>query len=137
MLRYFLFSVVFLLVFSIALPQTECLAQLKIFDEIGGGGTAPAQNQSNDNSFIYIAGGVAIAAIIFYALVLKKDKNEEEDTTAVNKSLLPLNANASNGSVLDDLIKEKEELPVDFYFRIKNDEPLQSKTYIFGISLKL
>jgi hypothetical protein len=126
------------LIITIALPQSNCFAQLKVYEDIGGGGSSNAQEQSNDNSFIYIVGGALIAGILVYALVLKKDSKTETDTTAVIESLLNMNSSVVSHSIQNEIVKAKDKLPVDFFFGIKNNEAvLKDKTYLVGVSVRL
>lgn len=129
-----------ILMISIVTLQSEGLAQsnLKIFDEIGSGGGGTTQTEdSNDNSTIYIVGGLLIAGILVYALVLKKDKKVDTDTTA------SLNSNLIYSEVKDfdsaeELQKVKDKIPVDLFLGIRNNEAVMNdKTYLLGLRVKL
>lgn len=130
----------FLLILSVASLPTESFAQnnLRIFDEIGGSGSSTQQSNDNDNTFIYVAGGLLIAGILVYALVLKKDKKAESDTTAsINSRLIYSDLNNIKSSE-DEFLKAKERIPFDVFLGIKNNEALlNDKTYLVGLRLKL
>lgn len=140
LLKYPYHIFAFLLILSVASLPTESFAQnnLRIFDEIGGGGSSTQQSNDNDNTFIYVAGGLLIAGILVYALVLKKDKKAESDTTAsINSRFIYSDSNNIN-SVENQLIKAKERIPFDVFLGIKNNEALlNDKTYLVGLRLKL
>lgn len=141
LLKYPYHIFAFLLILSVASLPTESFAQsnLRIFDEIGGGGSSSTQSSSNnDNTFIYVAGGLLIAGILVYALVLKKDKKAESDTTASIDSRFIYSDSNNINSVEDQLIKAKERIPFDVFLGIKNNEALlNDKTYLVGLRLKL
>lgn len=140
LLKYPYHICAFLLILSVASLPTESFAQnnLRIFDEIGGGGSSTQQSNDNDNTFIYVAGGLLIAGILVYALVLKKDKKAESDTTASIDSRFIYSDSNNINSVEDQLLKAKERIPFDVFLGIKNNEALlNDKTYLVGLRLKL
>jgi len=140
LLKYPYHIFAFLLILSVASLPTESFAQnnLRIFDEIGGGGSSTQQSNDNDNTFIYVAGGLLIAGILVYALVLKKDKKAESDTTASIDSRFIYSDSNNINSVEDQLLKAKERIPFDVFLGIKNNEALlNDKTYLVGLRLKL
>jgi len=125
---------------SILTLQSESFAQsnLRIFEEPGGGGSGTTQtDEGTDNSTIYIVGGIVIAGILVYALVLKKDKKTDTDTTAsLNSSLKYSEANGFDSA--EELQKVKDKIPVDLFLGIKNNEAVMNdKTYLFGLRVKL
>ena len=138
-LKYSFYTLSIILAIAVAVPQSNCLAQNKlgIFEEPGGG-SQPTQTSSNtDNTFIYVAGGLLIAGILAYALFVKKDKTEDTDTTNVSMAAELMNNNTLK-EPFSEFEKEKEKLPVDIFFGIRNDEAyLQGKTYLLGVSFKL
>ena len=136
--KYPAYTIIFLLVFTIASPQPDVYAQLKLYDDIGGSqNNTPAQSEGIDNSLIYILGGAIIAGIIIYAVVLKKDNKEKTDTTAFMDESFRIQ-NVSAGTYLQkEIIKAKEKLPVDLFFGIRNDEAILSKTYLVGVQFRL
>ena len=140
LLKYPFHIFTFLLILSIASLPTQSYAQnnLRIFDEIGGGGSSTQTSNDNDNTFIYVAGGLLIAGILVYALVLKKDKKVESDTTAsINSSLIYSESNNFN-TTKDELLKAKERIPFDVFLGIKNNQALlNDRTYSIGLRLKL
>ena len=140
LLKYPYHICAFLLILSVASLPTESFAQnnLRIFDEIGGGGSSTQQSNDNDNTFIYVAGGLLIAGILVYALVLKKDKKAESDTTASIDSRFIYSDSNNINSFEDQLLKAKERIPFDVFLGIKNNEALlNDKTYLVGLRLKL
>jgi hypothetical protein len=124
---------------SIFTLQSESLAQsnLRIFDEIGGGGSTAQNEDSNDNSTIYIVGGLLIAGILVYALVLKKDKKVDTDTTAsLNSKLIYSEANGFDSA--EELQRVKDKIPVDLFLGVRNNEAVMNdKTYLLGLRVKL
>ena len=137
-LKISFYSLIFLLISAVATPS-EIFAQngLRIYDEIGGGSNDTQTPSDNDNTFIYVAGGLLIAGILAYALFIKKDDKPESDTTATLESRLIYSESNSFNS--DDKLKQvKEQLPVDFFLGIRNNEALlNDKTYMIGFRLKL
>jgi len=132
--------ITFILMISIFTLQSEGLAQnnLRIFDLPGGGGGGTTQTEeSNDNSTIYIVGGLLIAGILVYALVLKKDKKVDTDTTAsLNSNLIYSEANGFDSA--EELQKVKDKIPVDLFLGIRNNEAVMNdKTYLLGLRVKL
>ncbi len=130
----------FILIISIFTLQSESLAQnnLRIFEEPGGGGSGTTQTEeSNDNSTIYIIGGLLIAGILVYALVLKKDKKADTDTTAsLNSNLIYSEANGIDSA--QELQKVKDKIPVDLFLGIRNNAAVMNdKTYLLGVRVKL
>jgi hypothetical protein len=128
-----------LIVLLVSLPaQSFAQNNLRIFDEIGGGGSSTQPSNDNDNTFIYVAGGLLIAGILVYALVLKKDKKVESDTTAAIKSSLIYSASSKIETSNEELLRAKERIPVDIFMGIKNNEiMLNDKTYLVGLRFKL
>jgi hypothetical protein len=132
--------ITFILMISIVTIQSESLAQsnLRIFEEPGGGGSGTTQTEeSNDNSTIYIVGGLLIAGILVYALVLKKDKKVDTDTTAsLNSNLIYSEANVLDTA--EELQRVKDKIPVDLFIGIRNNEAVMNdKTYLLGLRVKL
>jgi len=139
-LKYPFHIFTFLVILSIASLPTESFAQnnLRIFDVPGGGSSSTETSNSNDNTFIYVAGGLIIAGILVYALVLRKDKKAESDTTAsINSRLIYSKSNYFN-TTEDELLKAKERIPIDVFLGIKNNEAfLNDRTYSVGLRFKL
>ncbi len=136
LLSNWFYLITFILVFTIAAPKSDCFAQLKAYDVIGGGGSTPAQSESNDNTVLYIVAGVAVAGLIAYYLLSKTDNKEEKDTTATIGS--ELNLVNLPASIEDEVLIAKEKLPLNIFFGIRNDDAiLRNKTILVGISVKL
>lgn len=111
---------------------------MRIYDEIGGGGSSTQPSNDNDNTFIYVAGGLLITGILVYALVLRKDNKTESDTTASLHSPLIYSELSSFNTTKDDLLKAKERIPFEVFLGIKNNEALlNDKIYSVGLRLKL
>jgi len=141
LLRLSQYLITLLLLISIIFFSSEIYAQnnLRIYEDIGGGGSGSSQtSDSNDNTFIYVAGGLLVAGILVYALVFKKDKKAETDTTA-SLNYRMMYSQVNNGmAVNDDLVNAKEKIPFDFILGMKsNNAILNDKTYLVGVRLKL
>ena len=121
-----------------SLPS-ESIAQsnLRIFDVPGGGSGTTQTEESNDNTAIYVLGGLVIGGILLYALVLKPDKKAETDTTAsLNSNLIYSESNHFNSA--EELQKVKDKIPVDIFLGIRNNEAVMNdKTYLLGLRVKL
>jgi len=130
--------ITFILMISIFTLQSESFAQnnLRIFDDIGGSGSSSQTEGSNDNTAIYVVGGLLIGGILLYALVLKPDKKAETDTTAsLNSNLIYSEANHFDS--VEELQKVKDKIPVDIFLGIRNNEAVMNdKTYLLGLSVK-
>ena len=139
LLKIFLHIISFTLIISIAVFSSENFAQngLRIYEEYGNGSSSTQSDDSNDDTFLYVAGGLIIAGILVYALVINKDK-KTEDTTASKSSNLNL-LEINNRQLADlQLQKVKENIPVDVFMGIKNNEAVMNdKTYLLGLRIKL
>ena len=129
-----------ILTISIFLLPTESIAQnnLRIFEDPGGSGNGTTQTEeSNDNTAMYVVGGLVIAGILVYALVIKKDKKTDIDTTAsMNSNLKYSEVNGFDSA--EELQKVKEKIPVDLFLGIRNNEAVMNdKTYMLGLRVKL
>ena len=140
LLKYSFQTITIVLIVSISILSSELYAQnsLRIFDVPGGsGGNTTQSDDSNDDTFLYVAGGLLIAGILVYALVIKKDKKTEVDTTAsLNSNLILSEANDFNSA--EEVQKIKDKIPVDLFLGIRNNEALMNdKTYLLGFRVKL
>jgi hypothetical protein len=117
--------------------ENHAQGNLTVYEKPGGG-TTEQSTQSNDNSFIYIAGGLLIAGILAYALVFNKDSKVKPDTTAyLNSGLIYSEANVFESGETE-LQRVKESITVDIIWGIRNDEALlNEKTYLLGVRIKL
>ncbi|MEJ2103063.1 MAG: hypothetical protein P8X47_00645 [Ignavibacteriaceae bacterium] len=134
------YTLTLILSLSIILLSSEIYGQsnLKIFEEIGGGSSTSQSSDSNDNSYIYIVGGLLVAGILVYALVLHKDKKAKPDTTASLDSRLLLSNQNEILRTKNEMLKAKEKIPFDFYLGVKNNNAvLNDKTYLLGFRVKL
>jgi hypothetical protein len=117
--------------------ETWAQSNLRIFDVPGGGNNGTNQtDEGNDNSTIYIVGGLVIAGILAYALFFK-EKKADTDTTASLSSP----SDYSNISRFDSFEEEfqtaKEEIPVDIFLGVNNDKAiLNNKIYQLGLRVK-
>ena len=125
--------------FTIFSLPSESFTQsnLRIFDVPGGGSGTTQTEDSNDNTAIYVIGGLVIGGILLYALVLKPDKKAETDTTAsLNSNLIYSEANHFDSA--EELQKVKDKIPVDIFLGIRNNEAVMNdKTYLLGLRVKL
>lgn len=138
LLKSSFYCLTFILILTLASPA-EIFAQsgLRIYDDIGGGSNNTEPTTNDDNTFIYVAGGLLIAGIIAYALFVKKDnKPAETDTTAsIDSRLIYSDSNLLSPD--DELMKAKEKIPVDIFLGVKNNEALiNDKTYLVGLRVK-
>lgn len=132
--------VTLILILSVLFLPIESFAQsnLRIFEDPGGGGSGTTQTEeSNDNTAMYVLGGLVIGGILLYALVLKPDKKAETDTTAsLNSNLIYSEANHFDSA--EELQKVKDKIPVDIFLGIRNNEAVMNdKTYLLGLRVKL
>jgi hypothetical protein len=135
------FSVIIvLLCFFFASSPVEICAQnnLRIEDRIGGNGNSAQLPESNDNTFIYIAGGLLIAGVIAYALFIKKDsKPEITDSTASLNSNFIFTGKGNSESFNERISKVKEQIPIDVFLSVKyNQIVLDDKIYSLGLRIK-
>ena len=141
LLKYPFYIFTLLLILSIISLPRESFAQnnLRIFDVPGGGSSGSNEtSSSNDNTFIYVAGGLLIAGILVYALVLKKDKKVESDTTASIDSRLIYSESKYFNTTQDELLKAKERIPINVFLGFKDNVALlNDKTYSVGLRLRL
>ena len=129
-----------ILIISIAIFSSESFAQngLSVFDQIGGSGSNTTQSDdSNDDTFLYVAGGLIIAGILVYALVIHKDKKTEDTTSSKSSNqILPEMTNDQAANL--ELQKVKDKIPVDLFIGMKNNQAVMNdKTYLFGLRVKL
>jgi len=142
LLKFYVRTISFMLIVSIVFFSSEVFAQsgLRVFDEIGGGsGTTSSQSDdSNDDTALYVLGGLVVAGIIVYALVIKKDKKSDADSTKSPESKLRLSELSDFDSPEYELQKVKDKIPVDIIMGVKNNQAfLNDKTYLLGVRVKL
>ena len=129
-----------ILILAIVFLPSVSFAQsnLRIFEDPGGSGNGTTQTEeSNDNTAMYVVGGLVIGGILLYALVLRPEKKTETDTTAsLNSQLIYSEANGFDSA--EELQKVKEKIPVDLFLGIKNNAAVMNdKTYMLGVRVKL
>jgi hypothetical protein len=132
-------SITIVLIISFSILSSEVYAQnsLRIFDVPGGSNGTGQSEDSNDDTMLYVVGGLVVVGILVYALVIKKDKKAEEDTTASVDSRLIL-SEANDFNSVEELHKIKDKFPVDLFMGVKNNEAVMNdKTYLLGFRVKL
>ena len=139
--KYSLFTLIIVLVFSIALPQSSLLAQnnLRIYEDIGGGSGTGSTDGDSDNTFIYIAGGLLIAGVIAYALFFKKENKQEEESDSTQAlNILNRTGNEFYSSDFEkEITSAKESFPVDILLGIRRESAfISDKTYMMGVSVR-
>ena len=136
---FFIKSVATILVLTVTILSSETFAQsnLRIFDVPGGSGSGTTQtDDSNDNSTIYIVGGLVIAGILAYALFFKEKKAETDTTASLSSPSIYSNISEFD-SAEEEFQKVKEQIPVDIFMGIKNDEAvLNNRMYQLGVRVK-
>ena len=135
---FFYKPIAILLVLAVTMLSSETFAQcnLKIDDDIGGSGSSTQTDDSNDNSTIYIVGGLVIAGILAYALFFKEKKAETDTTASLSSPSIYSNISEFD-SAEEEFQKVKEQIPVDIFMGIKNDEAvLNNKMYQLGVRVK-
>lgn len=138
-LNFFFKTVAVFLVLAITMLSSETWAQsnLRIFDVPGGGNNGTNQtDEGNDNSTIYIVGGLVIAGILAYALFFK-EKKADTDTTASLSSPSDYSNIFRFDSFEEEFQTAKEEIPVDIFLGVNNDKAiLNNKIYQLGLRVK-
>ena len=136
---FFIKSVATILVLTVTILSSETFAQsnLRIFDVPGGSGSGTTQtDDSNDNSTIYIVGGLVIAGILAYALFFKEKKAETDTTASLYSTSIYSNISEFD-SAEEEFQKVEEQIPVDIFMGIKNDEAvLNNRMYQLGVRVK-
>jgi len=136
---FFIKSVATILVLTVTILSSETFAQsnLRIFDVPGSSGSGTTQtDDSNDNSTIYIVGGLVIAGILAYALFFKEKKAETDTTASLSSPSIYSNISEFD-SAEEEFQKVKEKIPIDIFMGIKNDEAvLNNKMYQLGVRVK-
>jgi hypothetical protein len=134
-------TISFILILSITSFSSDVLAQngLRINDQIGGSGNNSTQSDdSNDDTFLYVMGGLVIAGILVYALAINKDKKAPEDSTKSTNNKLRVSKLDNLSSPELELQKVTEKIPVDLFMGIKNNEAVMNdKTYLLGLRVKI
>jgi len=132
-------SINIVLIISFSVLSSEVYAQnsLRIFDVPGGSNGTGQSEDTNDDTMLYVVGGLVVVGILVYALVIKKDKKAEEDTTASVDSRLIL-SEANDFNSVEELHKINDKFPVDLFMGVKNNEAVMNdKTYLLGFRVKL
>lgn len=136
-----LFSIVIIIfsfvVYSTISPnqiQAQSFYKLAADDNTSGSGTGGGG--SSDDA-IYIVAGIAVAAIVGYAIFKRTTSSDEDTTQAYSSSVHKLLKNENER--FENRIKQAaESVPVNLLFGIKNPSALlPERTYMVGLSLKL
>jgi len=129
-----------ILIISIFIFSNDFFAQsgLRVFDDIGGGSSGSTQtDNSNDNTTIYVVGGLVIAGILAYALFFK-EKKKDADTTASLNSKLIYSEIVDLDNANENIRQVKDKMPVDLFLGIRNNEAvLNDRIYQVGLRVKL
>jgi len=129
-----------ILIISIFIFSNDSFAQsgLRVFDDIGGGSSGSTQtDNSNDNTTIYVVGGLVIAGILAYALFFK-EKKKDADTTASLNSKLIYSEIVDLDNANENIRQVKDKMPVDLFLGIRNNEAvLNDRIYQVGLRVKL
>lgn len=105
-------------------------------DDNTGGSTGSGGSSSGDD-MIYIVAGVAVAAIIGYA-IYKRTTSSDEDTTQAYTSSVHQLLKHENERFENKVKQATESVPLNLKFGIKNPSVLlPERTYIVGLSLTL
>jgi hypothetical protein len=118
-------------------PQTNAQVIYKTSAKAppSGGGTDQSSSESSSSETLYIVAGVALAAVLGYALYKKFRKEEDSDSssqTSLNRLLYNEKESFSNR-----IQEYKEKLPVDFFIAIRNQsQTIPDRTYSVGVSFK-
>lgn len=135
-----LFSIVIIIfsvvVYSTISPnqiQAQSFYKLAADDNTSGSGTGGG---SSDDA-IYIVAGIAVAAIVGYAIFKRTTSSDEDTTQAYSSSVHKLLKNENER--FENRIKQAaESVPVNLLFGIKNPSALlPERTYMVGLSLQL
>lgn len=136
----FRFNIIsFILITALFTLRSESLAQngLRIFDVPGGGSGSTQTQDSNDNTTIYVVGGLVIAGILAYALLFKEKKKDADTTASLNSNLIYSEVlNPDNAE--ENIHHVKDKMPVDIFLGIRNNEAvLNDRIYQVGLRVKL
>jgi hypothetical protein len=110
----------------------------RVYEEPGGGSGGSTQTQdSNDNTTIYVIGGLVIAGVLAYALFFK-EKKKDADTTASLKSNLIYSEVVDLDNADENIRQVKDKMPVDIFLGIRNNEAVMNdRIYQVGLRVKL
>lgn len=123
--------------YQAAAPQLQAQVSYKITaDDIPSGGGSNQNSDSGDDA-IYIVAGLAVAAVIGYALYKKFNKSDEEDSTTANEASINQLMRTEKNSFASKLQEFREKMPVDLYFGVKNHSAtIPDRTYSVGIAYR-
>jgi hypothetical protein len=133
--------VIISLSFGILLPTSLGFSQsnLRIYEDIGGGGSTTPESDNSSNTTLYIVAGVAIAGVLAYAIFIK-NKNKEPEESDSTSSLIGFDDEDLKSEFNDfehELQKAKDQIPVNVFFGVKDENAFVSdKTYLMGISVR-
>lgn len=100
----------------------------------GSGGTG---GSGSGDDMIYIVAGLAVAAIVGYA-IFKRSSTSEEDTTKEYTSSVQQLLHNETKRFENRVKKAADSIPLNLSFSVKNPSALlPERTYLVGLSLEL
>jgi len=134
----FIFLLSFFFILNAVSRQGSVYSQTysHITSDIGGGNSTATGNNSGGNETIYIVAGVAVAAIVGYAVYKKFHKTEEDTAGSETAIINSYNINRDE-SLLTKAQNIKDTFPVNFIFAMKNENNFSpGNLYSVGLSFK-
>jgi len=140
-LRIKLFSVAAILIsfglYQSIAPQVNAQVLFKTSADRPSPGNPDQTTEDNGNETLYIVAGVALAAIVGYAIYKKFNKSDEDDSTSSSNASLNHLLQNERKSFVNRVQEVKENIPVDLYFGVKNHSAtIPDRTYSIGFSVK-
>lgn len=136
-LRSYFFSAIVILAMLLLSAESPAQNNMRIFEDIGNGSGSSQTEDTNDNTTIYIVGGLVIAGILVYALVLRDDKKDEADTTSSSSSIYDPLCFAEFEPADKNIQKVKDQIPVDIFIGMSNNEAvINDRVYQLGVRVK-
>ncbi|MCJ7554640.1 MAG: hypothetical protein MUO34_12230 [Ignavibacteriaceae bacterium] len=135
--QHFLISFFIALSIAITIPVENIYAQNvnRIFDVPGGGdGTNTSSESSNDNSVLYVVGGLVIVGVIVYAVLKNKKEKEksEQDSIKVSSGLESLKDHFTN---YQKQVDTSPSIPINLFLGAQRDLiNKDEKRYFVGLS---
>lgn len=136
-----LFTIITLLIafgcYQAAAPQLHAQSYKISADEPTPGGGGTSQSDDSGNEGLYIGLGLAAAALIGYVIYTKFKKSDNEDSTSTSSASLNNLIKIEKNSFANSVRQLKEQLPVDLYFGVKNQNvTIPERIYSFGIAYR-
>lgn len=99
-------------------------------------GTTTFPEEKSNTTIIYVALGAAIAGLLLYKFVFKKDKKEVDTTKTKDSTSMLIPSGAYFSDSQTELINSREVPPINLFFGIRRDNyASEEKTYLVGLSL--